>query len=458
MGPAGPMGLTGPTGPAGPTGPTGPTGLTGPKGDTGPAGPTGPTGPAGPEGPQYTINNTMTTAQIQAIISNTSIRRITCKPEEYVLTNYLNINRSDLVIDGNSATFKIGNSVHAPIFYVGIMQEGTQTLTNNVTIRNFILDGNKENQTAFILTGFSFVTIDGIFMYRCKNASIENCVIKSCKVNGIGISNTSANVSIKNTKVQSCGYGLTFVDGYNFNIEGCTVDGSGHGILMDRVISSIVTNNLISYCVQGIDVVDSSLLVVNSCTIYGSTYQGIKFTGTATLARGVTQTTVNNCSIFSNQFDGIYMNQAREVCITGNSIYSNARHGINVGTNVDLGGVNYQISITSNSITNNAQYSVFVHRDFAPAIAAGRNLLVGNTYSPNKIDWDTNQSNANLWTIVDFDEVDSGKLVLKHISGIKTTINPRAQSTDINLNLPTNNGSNGQYLRTDGNGNLYWGN
>ena len=89
----------------------------------------------------------MTTAQIQAIISSTAFNVIEFETGTYILTTYLNVNRSNVILNGNQSYLKIDNGANCPNIFVGDVTTNPPTIIyENIQICNFNLDGNKAIQ------------------------------------------------------------------------------------------------------------------------------------------------------------------------------------------------------------------------------------------------------------------------------------------------------------------------
>lgn len=157
----------------------------------------------------YTVNNTMNQAQIQAILDNATYRHVIFTPGTYNI-GCLNIRRNNIVLEGQMCTLFMPNGTNNPNILVGDKTANPPTLTyNNIVIKNFILDGNKANQTSEDMTGYVWIKNNCITINYCSNVLVENCTMNYSISGGMTITYNSNNVKFIN-----CSASANYFDGY----------------------------------------------------------------------------------------------------------------------------------------------------------------------------------------------------------------------------------------------------
>ena len=114
------------------------------------------------------------------------------------------VSKSNQIIDGGNKSLVLKDGANCPMIIVGDAQHtDPEFTTENVYIKNFVLDGNFVAQPNEIWNGKDDgIRNNGITIRRAKNITIENCIIKNCRSGGIVIEKSCDNVVIKNCILQ----------------------------------------------------------------------------------------------------------------------------------------------------------------------------------------------------------------------------------------------------------------
>ena len=417
-------------------------------------------------GGTYMVNNTMSTSQIQSIINNTSYNNIIFEPGTYTLTTTLNIARSNINIDGQWCTLYLGNLANAPNFSIGDLSSATPSnLTSNVTIKNFILDGNQANQSSEYMTGKSWVTNCCFFITYSNNVWIQNCYLTNARSGGLTITYYSSAVSVTNCSSYNhyfdhyTAYGskhLFFSGNYGY---GCT---NGGGMSIDDACQYVtVTGNVFNANKLGIFarwILDLTL-TGNTCSEnvqQGAFIAGYSITGAnpSTDDQGLTRWTICGNTFTNNGGAGLWCQAFKYGSISGNIITYNGSNGLVMGNDTSgwPDGTSSYNSITGNTICNNTGYGLY--NDPANSYAAGARY---NYLSFNVIKGNSTNIGGDLssYTLNDDTQLNSGQIYLHANSGNTCNLIPSSSGNSV-ITLPSSNGSSGNLLQTDGSTNSSW--
>lgn len=141
------------------------------------------------------------------------------------------------VIDGKGRILKLKNGVNCPVIIIGDEKNVEPELSvSNITIKNFVIDGNKDGQqTEYwenIPNGFRN---NGITIRAATNIKIEHCKIFNCRSGGIVIEKKSSNIKIENCNIYDCHYdGIAGYESDNCFISNCKLSRNlGAGLSFD---------------------------------------------------------------------------------------------------------------------------------------------------------------------------------------------------------------------------------
>ena len=531
IGMTGPSGFstnTGATGGLGPTGYTGPIGLPGTSSSTGSTGPTGNNGLSitGPTGASFTgptgaanvvfVNNTMSMSQINSIIANTNNNNIFFKPGIYTITSAILVNRSNIILDGgNGANIVLANDINQPNFAVGDLSSNTPTARiSNVTIKNFLIDGNKAQQSSEFWPTKPWVPSSTMFGSLVTHFIWENCHIKDARSGGLTLTFNCIDCVVKD--IYSTGHYFDHFTWYGSSeiiIQNCYGRDciNGAGISVDNnctycsVIGCCFTNNRL-----GVFARDCTDFIFSNNQISANYEQGMFLSGYGyydVYDRGLKRFNISNNTLNNNGRQGLYFQSCNYFTVNGNSICNNSNNGIVIGNDTPgsvNGTCNYN-NISSNVICNNTgagTVGIYIDGSNSSAVATG-NVLVGNiiknNFNGNIVGdlssfsiQDSDQINAitirgatgnfgNLQTntayihsgIIDsiscitgyFSNLTGGYIHsgimniannLKLNSGINTTILSGGLTGSSNFYFPSTNGLLNNVLTTDGSGFTSW--
>jgi parallel beta-helix repeat protein len=410
------------------------------------------------------VNTTMTTAQIQAIISNTSYNVIEFQSGTYILTTYLNVNRSNVILNGNQAYLKLDNNANSPNIFVGDMTTNPPTIVyENIQICNFNLDGNKANQTSETCTAKYWIYNNTVGINLCHNVIVKGCELNNAKSGGF-----TATYNCKYITVQSCystantfdgltAYGsenVSFINNhivYNTAGAGISVD---INVLYLSIIGNIVTNNNLGIFARYINdcVVTGNVISANST--HGFFLSGYNQTPND---QGCSRWSITGNSISNNGGHGLFMQGCNDFVISGNNFYHNAI-GINITSYSGLPFATYGVSsrnnITGNTISGNTNLGFYNDASNNYTNGARDNYLTFNIIKNNTVGQIV--GDLSSFTLDDDTVINTQSVVLKQSSGYISTITAQTAAANIAFNLPTSNGVNGYILSTDGSGNTFW--
>jgi parallel beta-helix repeat protein len=146
------------------------------------------------------------------------------------------------------------------------------------------------------------------------------------------------NLEILNCELMTNTYGLNFNYVSNLTVQGSAIHhNSTRGASLGGIAQATIVSNVFSYNSEGLYVDSSGLVRGNLC--YSNSSEGLRVSGTFTVSdntswrnslgiRGWTSLTVTNNLVFSNNYEGIYLNGGSPHIADGNRVYGNGATGI----------------------------------------------------------------------------------------------------------------------------------
>jgi len=213
---------------------------------------------------------------------------------------------------------------------------------------------------------------DGIYLRYADQNTISNCVIYHNGDDGIHMSGESPNPAYNNTIVN-----CTIYDNGYYATEG------GHGI---------------NFYLAG---ADSHPNVIDSCTIYNSTDEGIHLIASD-------YNVIKNCNVFDNGRDGIQILGSDENTITYCNLFNNGDDGIHLGKIAGInskdntieycnlycngGGTKWGVGIFTQggSSSNYIHYNNFAEQKNNPAVTGWPKVYNAYDWTVIGNDWDNN--------------------------------------------------------------------
>lgn len=291
----------------------------------------------------------------------------------------LQANVSDIQIE-NNYIFDVakgtgGNGIHLATASQALIKGNTIDTTGASADPGIEITGD-------VLVNNSDVTVEGNRLFGCKSTSIwvgtvNRCTVRgnlirttTAGVKGIDLNNNSspattlfsACVEANNVVLSSGGNGIDCRGWAQMVIQGNTVKGGTHGIIVDR---------------QGVDETD---ITINGNVSSGNSADGIRVVctgGTAALRIVVS----NNVSYLNTQ-RGMTISAAKSVTIQGNVLEANGRSGLALDSVED-------VSCIGNVVKNNGTANTAAHKEgiqlsgTSDAILINGNLIVDHTAGGN---------------------------------------------------------------------------
>jgi hypothetical protein len=253
----------------------------------------------------YTVTNAMSTEEIQQVLNNKEIGIVSFKPGIYRLKASLKVDRSDIVLEGNGCTLIIDDHVNEPNISVGTrnhIPSDTDEI-RNITINNFLLDGNRANQDSEYSMTQNWIRNNNIDARKVSGLNITNCTMKSARSGGFVISWNCSDVSCNNCTVYDQYYDAFAL----YTSHSCIVtnfvayDCDGAGISLDNSITdTIFSNGIIRNCKDvGVFVRDAIQISFSNLMISGCSSHGIFLGDNYETKRGPIGITINGCTVRS---------------------------------------------------------------------------------------------------------------------------------------------------------------
>jgi parallel beta-helix repeat protein len=213
----------------------------------------------------------------------------------------------------------------------GIIRTPYNTETNNVTISNMTLDGNRDNVSTVKVDGF-FCGVRPGDPRACTNITLDKMEIKDCSGYGFDPHEQTFNMVISNSVAHGNkldGFVADYIVGGTY-INNVAYDNDRHGFNVCTSSQNVVISNNVAYG--------------NGST--GAVVQR----GTENIPVPVGITIMDN-EFYNNKQEGVLLKMADNIKVTGNSIHDNGYSGVHLwGTKNDL--------IDGNTIYNNSAAKV----------------------------------------------------------------------------------------------------
>jgi parallel beta-helix repeat protein len=245
------------------------------------------------------------------------------EPSDGAIMLYDNIH---LYGDGMGATnIKVADGWNMKM--TGVIRTEYGVATNNVTVDNLTIDGNRANVTS---------KIDGWF-------------------NGYapGKEGHDSNITLDHVEVKDCsGYGFDpHEQTWNLTISNCVSHGNHlDGFVADYIVGGTYTNNVAyNNDRHGFNLCTSSNdLVVSNNIAYGNGDNGITVQRGSENITWPHDITISNNTVYDNGIDGIQIKLADHITVADNEVFDNGKNGIR------LYGTDHN-TITGNNVYNNSQ-------------------------------------------------------------------------------------------------------
>lgn len=234
---------------------------------------------------------------------------------------------------------------------------------SGVTIRDFVLDGNSQNQTEelkqlVINAASDGVTIDNVTIKNAlgigldmqgasTNINISNSFFTNCKYNAWTAS-TASNIRISNCKfTESLNDGLFFVHATNVKVVNCeSSNNTRNGFTCAGNSTDIEFTNCNAYdnTEDGFGIVDDDITLTN-CIAKRNGSHGFN---PSTDSTGIK---IIGCTGTENTLNGVAINSATNITVTGGDFSNNDVDGIAAVTSSDL-------RLTNNRCDSNGQRGI----------------------------------------------------------------------------------------------------
>jgi len=340
----------------------------------------------------YNCDGTADQTEINEALSNLpsggGIVRI--KKGTYNLTGVVEILKSNVILEGEGTAtlLRVANSANLGDV-VRIGNGGTVSYTN-ITVRDFMIDGNQANQTSganspLVLWGttsykHSKLTIENLWLTGAKQdclkvIAIEDSVIKNCYIysntgTAIGLFTSSQYISIIGNVLASNSYGV-----YDSACNYCTITGNvlrnnGYGVYVNSGWREVISGNMFYTSTNyGVYLVGAQRVTVTGNHFYGDSW-GIVVGNSSNITK-YNVITGNTIMYPTGIGIALYYGTGTTISnvITGNHIFGAGQHGIYLyassfntitGNAIDNAGRNTNNAYNSIFLTDNASvYSTY---------------------------------------------------------------------------------------------------
>jgi len=330
----------------------------------------------------YNCDGTADQAEINEALSNLpsggGIVRI--KKGTYNLTGVVEILKSNVILEGEGTAtlLRVVNSANlGDVVRIG---NGGSVSYTNITIRDFMIDGNQANQTSganspLVLWGttsykHSKLNIENMWLTGAKQdclkvIAIEDSVIKNCYIysnvgTAIGLFTTSQYISIVGNVLVSNSYGV-YDNACNYNtMTGNVVRNNGYGFYVSSGLRETITGNMIFTSTNyGVYLTGAQRVTVTGNNFYGDNWSIV--VGNSSNITKYNVITGNVIAWPTSQGIALYYGSGTTISnvVSGNHIFGAGGHGIYVYAS------SYN-TITGNAIdnasrgTNNTSHSIYL--------------------------------------------------------------------------------------------------
>lgn len=340
----------------------------------------------------YNCDGTADQTEINEAISNLpsggGIVRI--KKGTYNLTGVVEILKSNVILEGEGVAtlLRVANSANlGDVVRIG---NGGSVSYTNITVRDFMIDGNQANQTSganspLVLWGtasykHSKLTIENLWLTGAKQdclkvIAIEDSVIKNCYIysntgTAIGLFTSSQYNTIVGNVLASNSYGI-YDNACNYNtITGNVIRNNGYGFYVNSGWREVFTGNMVFTSTNyGVYLVGAQRVAVTGNHFYGDSWSIV--VGNSSNATKYNVITGNTITYPTSQGIALYYGSGTTVSnvISGNHIFGAGGHGIylyassfNTITGNAIDNASRNTNNTSNSIylsNNGSVYSTY---------------------------------------------------------------------------------------------------
>jgi len=214
----------------------------------------------------------------------------------------------------------------APIERNGDVYSLTDNIIANVSSDNYGIDIERNN-----------TVLDGVG-YSVKGANSRG--------SQWGIFFGGTNITVKNTRVESFGFGVEIYVFRNITIVDCNLTGNRIGIYIYQAWNNNIMGNSITNNTEGV--------YLGSCSGNNITGNNIVGNRVGIYLFDALENGIRGNSIMKNELDGIYVEQSRRNIVVGNDIRDNGQYGIDFWHIFEASNMIY-----NNNFINNSQGHVF---------------------------------------------------------------------------------------------------
>lgn len=305
------------------------------------------------------------------IASVTSGARILVKSGTYTISGlYILVAVNDLVIEGegDSTVFVADDALDNQVMYL--------SGANNITLRDFKIDGNSGGQTAWgngMLLSATNVLIERVTIEDCyehgvtiSSASdqieVSSCRFEDNRMRGINVA-SSTNIWIHDNFVNNNGLGGPGYAGIHIGGESQVVDIS-HNTVTNQQGNSANVSGIKVFSVPAINYLPLTTISNNICN--DNDGQGIWIVDSHNVL-------ISNNLCYNNSYSGIYVEKSNGAIVDGNECLTNGNEGLVIGS---YGGVFSDFAIvTANKLSNNTYCGLYGDSDNA--------VISGNMFKNN---------------------------------------------------------------------------
>lgn len=277
------------------------------------------------------------------------------KAGEYVLSEGIHINRSDVTITGEKGTLiKLGDRVNQPVFLLGSDEEIPEVGIGNVQIKNLEIDGNKSNQTSEVDPDRIWIRNNGMDVRMANKLWISEVEIYNARSGGIVISWNSEDIFIDKSSFHNNFFdGIALYASEDIQVTNFSCyENEAAGLSLDNQVENVIfSDGMVKDNLKpGIFARDSKDLSFNNLMIKNNGINdSINFEDGCFLshndqitgrASGVTRLFFNGCSFIDNKRNGIWLassvEQSPDVSVVGCLFSGNGEESIKVHPDGEL--------------------------------------------------------------------------------------------------------------------------
>jgi len=398
----------------------------------------------------YTVNSSMTIDQINTAIAGTTHDHILFGPGTYYQTGAFLVNRDNIVLDGQQgALLWMNTGVCQPNFIVGDISTNTgPAYHNNVTIQNFSMNGQGQNQANENMTGAPWVTNSCVWGTHLNNFTLTGNNLTNARSGGVTLVDCNDCVISGNSSTghffdsYTC-YGcsnMMWTNNYGANCP------SGALFSFDTANQYMTITGNTSYLNKlGFFMRDCRDITISGNSFSDNFQQGAFISGYGTLPNdnGCSNLVISGNDFSFNQAQGLWLQSVTNSTVSDNTINGNFNTGIILGNDNGVGNNTGSVSycnFVGNTILNNGNYGVDASVNYSgTGCSLAWNIISGNFTKDINIPADgviindTNQINSITGT---FTSLITNQLTLDYPGGTTgVTIKP-GDASSWNFTLP----------------------